>query len=115
MPCIHTPRTHIEQINLANNVTTNTTIGPTNGVPDAKTFWAEVVGTGAVSCTVKIWGSRKSTYAANTAMLLSTLTPSDTTEAVDAAAVSLATYPYYFVTTESISGTGATVRVEVFY
>ena len=113
MPCIHTPRTHIEQINLANNVTTNTTIGPTNGVPDAKTFWAEVVGTGAVTATIKIYGARTAT--ATNGVLVATITLSGTTTAVDAATPSLAVYPYYYVVFENITGTGATVRAEVFY
>ena len=113
MSCIHTPRTHIEQINLANNVTTNTTIGPTNGVPDAKTFWAEVIGTGAVTATIEIYGARTST-AAN-GVLLATITLSGTTQAQDVATTSTANYPYYYVVTTNVTGTNATVNVEVFY
>lgn len=113
MPCIHTPRTHIEQINLANNVTTNTTIGPTNGVPDAKTFWAEVVGTGAVTATVALYGAR--TAAAANGVLLATILLSGTTRAQDAVAAIFATYPYYYLVTTNVTGTGATVQSEVFY
>ena len=113
MPCIHTPRTHIEHVNLINGVTTNTTSDTLLGLPSAKTFWGEVTGTGAVSATVKIYGCRTAT-AAN-GVLVATLSPSGTTTGVDVATTSLAVYPYYYVVTENVTGTGATVNVEVFY
>lgn len=98
---------------LASGVTTNTTSATTAGVGGYKTFWAEVVGTGAVTATVTIYGARTST--ASNGVLLATLTLSGTTQAQDAAATSTAPYPYYYVTTENVTGTAATVLVEVFY
>jgi aspartate/tyrosine/aromatic aminotransferase len=79
----------------------------------SKTFWGEVSGTGAVTATITIYGARTST-AAN-GVLLATLTLSGTTKATDAVGASTATYPYYYVTTANVTGTGATVNVEVFY
>lgn len=113
MPYTTTPRTHIEHVNLINGVTTNTTSGTILGLPEAKTFWGEVVGTGAVTATIKIYGARTAT-AAN-GVLLATITLSGTTTAVDAAASSFAVYPYYYVVTENVTGTGATVRAEIFF
>jgi len=113
MPYTTTPRTHIEHVNLINGVTTNTTSDTILGLPEAKTFWGEVVGTGAVTATIKIYGCRTAT-AAN-GVLVATITLSGTTIAVDAAAVSQAVYPYYYVVTENVAGTGATVRAEVFF
>ena len=98
---------------LASGVTTNTTSATTPGKSGNKTFWAEVVGTGAVTATVKIYGARTST-AAN-GVLLATITLSDTTQAQDVATTSTANYPYYYVVTTNVTGTGATVHVEVFY
>ena len=65
---------------LAADITTNTTTQSVRGRTGYKTFWAEVIGTGAVTATVTIYA-----------------------------------YPYYYVTTSNVTGTGATVRVEVFY
>ena len=113
MSCPHTPRTHIEHVNLVNGVTTNATSDTISGLPEAKTFWGEVVGTGAVTATIKIYGARTAT-AAN-GVLVATITLSGTTTAVDAATPSFAVYPYYYVVTENVTGTGATVRAEVFY
>ena len=113
MPCIHTPRTHIEHVNLANGVTTNSTSDTTKGLPETKTFWGEVVGTGAVTATIKIYGARTAT-AAN-GVLVATITLSGTTTAVDAATPSFAVYPYYYVVVENLTGTGATARAEAFF
>lgn len=113
MPCIHTPRTHIEHVNLINGVTTNTTSDTVTGLPEAKTFWGEVVGTGALTATIKIYGARTAT-AAN-GVLVATITLSGNDVVVDAATPSFAVYPYYYVVTSNVAGTGATVRAEVFY
>jgi len=113
MFCIHTPRTHIEHVNLANGVTTNSTSDTVKGLPESKTFWGEVSGTGAVTATIEIYGARTAT-AAN-GVLVATITLSGTTTVVDAATPSFAVYPYYYVVFTNITGTGATVRVEVFY
>lgn len=103
----------VTPLTLASGVTTNTTSATVAGMTGNKTFWAEVVGTGSLTATVTVYGCRTST-AAN-GVLLATLTLSGTTQAQDAAATSTASYPYYYVTTASVTGTGATVRVEVFY
>lgn len=102
---------------LASNVTTNTTstVGVA-GVVGNKTFWLEVRGTGAVAATITIYGAR---VANATTSELVTLVPattiSGTTVAVNATSVSTAAYPYYYFKTENVTGTGATVLVEVFY
>lgn len=98
---------------LASGVTTNTTSATVAGMTGNKTFWAEVVGTGSVTATVTVYGARTST--ASNGVLLATITLTDTTQDQDAAATSTASYPYYYVTTANVTGTGATVRVEVFY
>ena len=98
---------------LASGVTTNTTSATSAGMTGNKTFWAEVVGTGAVTATVAVYGARTST--ASNGVLLATLTLSGTTQAQDAAGVSSASYPYYYIVTTNVTGTGATVRAEVFY
>jgi len=103
----------VDILPLASGITSNTTSATTRGHIGSKTFWAEVVGTGAVAVTVNIYGAR--TIAAANGVLLATLTLSGTTQAQDATPTSIAAYPYYYVTTTGISGTGATVRVEAFY
>ena len=113
MSCPHTPRTHIEHVNLINGVTANSTSDTIPGLPEAKTFWGEVVGTGAVTATIKIYGARTAT-AAN-GVLVATITLSGTTTAVDAATPSFAVYPYYYVVVENLTGTGATARAEAFF
>lgn len=113
MPFTTSPRIHIEHVNLINGVTTNATSATILGLPEAKTFWGEVVGTGAVTATIKIYGARTAT-AAN-GVLVATITLSGTTTATDAATPSFAVYPYYYVVTENVTGTDATVRAEVFY
>ncbi len=98
---------------LMTAVTTNTTSSAVAGKTGNKTFWAEVVGTGAVSVTVTIYGAR--TNAAADGVELAVLSPTGTTKGIDVAAGSTAAYPYYYAVTTSISGTGATVQVEVLY
>lgn len=103
----------INAIELMSGVTTNTTSTVKPCMPGNKTFYAEVVGTGSVGVTVTIYGTRADT--AVNGILLATITLSGTTRTQDAAAVSTACYPNYYATTASISGTGATARVEVYY
>lgn len=107
----------VQTLILASGVTTNTTT--TVGVPGVvgyKTFWMEVRGTGAVTATVTIYGARVANATAYEMVALTTPTAlSGTTVAVNAAATSTAPYPYYYVKTENVTGTGATVLVEVFY
>lgn len=98
---------------LAAGITTNTTTPSVRGRTGYKAFWAEVIGTGAVTATVSIYGARTIDNA--NGVLVATITLSDTTRDQDVAAISTAAYPYYYVTTSNVTGTGATVRVEVFY
>lgn len=100
-------------VTLAAGITTNTTTQTVRGRAGYKTFWAEVVGTGAVTATVTIYGCR--TIENANGVLVATITLSDTTRDQDVATTSTAVYPYYYVTTTNVTGTGATVRVEVFY
>lgn len=107
----------VQTLTIASGVTTNTTstVGVL-GVTGNKTFWMEVRGTGAVTATITIYGARVAN--ATTAELIALNEPtilSSTTVAVNAAAVSTAAYPYYYVKTESVTGTGATVLVEAYY
>ncbi len=99
---------------LMSGVTTNTTSSAIQ-IPSTgnKTFWAEVVGTGAVTATVTVFGCRTAT--AENGVLLATITLSDTTRDQDAASVSTAPYPYFYAVTANVTGTGATVLVEVYY
>ena len=113
MPFTTSPRTHIEHVNLINGVTTNTTSDTITGLPEAKTFWGEVVGTGALTATIKIYGARTAT-AAN-GVLVATITLSGNDTVVDSATPSFAVYPYYYVVISNLTGTSATARAEVFY
>ena len=94
-------------------MTTNTSSDPVVGARGNKTFWAEISGSGAVSVTVTIYGNRTDSNSGG--VLLATISLSGTDSAKDAAAVSTAAYPYYYATTASISGTGATVNVYAFF
>jgi hypothetical protein len=99
---------------MMNGVTTDTS-GSAIQVPSTgfKTFWAQVAGTGAVSVTVTIYGNLIPTT--SNGVLLATFTLSGTSQAQDAAASITANYPYFYATTASITGTGATVAVHALY
>ena len=106
----------VQTLTIASGVTTNTTTAAVAGVSGYKTFWMEVRGTGAVTATVTIYGARVANATISEMVALTTPTAlSGTTVAVNAAATSTAPYPYYYVTTENVTGTAATVLVEVFY
>lgn len=106
----------VQTLTIASGVTTNTTTAAVAGVSGYKTFWMEVRGTGAVTATVTIYGARVANATVDEMVALTTPTAlSGTTVAVNAAATSTAPYPYYYVTTENVTGTAATVLVEVFY
>lgn len=81
--------------------------------PAPKSFYGQVVGTGAVTQTQAIYGDIDSD-AAN-GILLCTLTLSGTTRAQDACPVITATYAYYYVITTNTTGTGATGAVYAMY
>ena len=102
-----------DAVTLATGITTNTTTQTVRGRAGYKTFWAEVVGTGAVTADIAIYGCR--TIENANGVLVATINLTGTTRDQDAATTSTAVYPYYYVTTTNVTGTGATVRVEVFY
>lgn len=118
MPVFLTDGTGIYDISVTRSsvgmtgVTSNTTSSTVASAVGPKTFWAEVVGTGAVTATVAFYGARTSS-AAN-GVLLATITLSGTTQAQDAAGASFAPYPYYYIVTTGVTGTGATVQAEIF-
>ena len=102
-----------DAVTLAAGITTNITTQTGRGRAGNKTFWAEVVGTGAVTADIAIYGCR--TIENANGVLVATINLTGTTRDQDAATTSTAVYPYYYVTTTNVTGTGATVRVEVFY
>jgi hypothetical protein len=113
IPVFLTGDASVNSLTLASGVTANSTSTAVAGVPGVKTFWGEVAGTGAVTATAAVYGARTST--AVNGVLLATITLSGTTQAQDVATTSTANYPYYYVVTTNVTGTGATVHVEVFY
>ncbi len=79
----------------------------------SKTYQASVAGTGAVTATVKLWGSNaKTSPNGNTtkATVLSTFTLSGTTTATDGF-FSFAGWRFVFGEVTAISGTGAAVTL----
>lgn len=98
----------VRTITVMTGVTTNTTSAATTIFSGGKTPIAQVSGTGAVTATVKLYGDNDNT-AAN-GILLCTITLTDTTKDVDVCTQFTADYPYYYATTESVTGTGATVE-----
>lgn len=104
---------------IAANITTNTTSTATPAEiaagdnPAPKSFYGQVVGTGAVTQTQAIYGDIDND-AAN-GILLCTMTLSGTTRAQDACPVITATYAYYYVITTNTTGTGATGAVYAMY
>lgn len=104
---------------IADTLTTNTTSTArpaeiaAGDNPAPKSFYGQVVGTGAVTQTQAIYGDIDSD-AAN-GILLCTLTLSGTTRAQDACPVITATYAYYYVVTTNTTGTGATGAVYAMY
>jgi hypothetical protein len=103
----------VTSLTLASGVTSNTTSASVSGVTGPKTFWGEVSGTGAVTATIAIYGDVDDDEAGG--VLLATITLSGTTKATDATPTSTASFPYYYVTTTNVTGTGATVNVYAFY
>lgn len=81
--------------------------------PAPKSFYGQVVGTGAVTQTQAIYGDIDGDSA--NGILLCTLTLSGTTRAQDACPVITATYAYYYVITTNTTGTGATGAVYAMY
>ncbi len=107
----------VQTLTIASGVTTNTTTAAVAGVSGAKTYWARVVGTGAVTATVEFLGCHSTTVSAAECVSLGTIALSGTTSKynVPTPAVGTANYPYMAVTTTNVTGTGATVSAGVFY
>lgn len=77
----------------------------------ATAIQATVVGTGSVSATVVIEGSNDAVYAVSTA--LATITLSGTTSSSDGFVTSDSSWKYIRARITAISGTGATVNVNM--
>lgn len=104
---------------IASNITTNATstampaeVAQSHN-PGPKSFYGQVVGTGAVTQTQAIYGDIDDD-AAN-GILLCTITLSGTTRAQDACPVITAQFRYYYVITTNTTGTGATGAVYAMY
>lgn len=104
---------------IASGITTNTTstampaeVAASHN-PGPKSFYGQVVGTGAVTQTQAIYGDIDSD-AAN-GILLCTITLSGTTRAQDACPVITAQFAYYYVITTNTTGTEATGAVYAMY
>lgn len=99
---------------VASGVTTNTTTVAIE-IPstEPKSFYGQVVGTGAVAQTQAIYGDIDDDEA--NGILLCTITLSGTTRTQDACPPVTANFRFYYVTTTSTSGTGATGAVYVMY
>ena len=78
-----------------------------------KTYWGQVIGTGAVTQTQAIYGDVDNDGA--NGILLCTITLSGTTRAQDACPVVTAAFAYYYVITTNTTGTGATGAVYAMY
>lgn len=101
----------VRSVTIMTGVTTNTTSAVTTIFSGGKTPLAEVNGTGAVSVTVRLYGAIDNNAADG--QLLCTISLSGTTKAVkgcDGSKQFAQDFPYYYATTSSISGTGATVE-----
>jgi len=95
------------------SVITTTTVSNSLPIPKESpwsSFQAIVVGTGAVGATVSIYGSNDGTNFCATA--LGTITLSGTTSATDGF-VTVAPWKFVKVSVSAISGTGATVNVNM--
>lgn len=105
----------VSTLTIAAGVTTNTTSTPVAGVSGNKTYWAQVAGTGAVTATIEYFGCQ--TSAATYCVSLGTVALSGTTAVygVPSPAVGSANYPYHYIATTNVTGTGATVSAGVNY
>lgn len=114
---VTTPGTNSGQtisiLTVASGVTTDTTTDTVSGVLGNKTYWGQVIGTGAVTQTQAIYGDVDNDGA--NGILLCTITLSGTTRAQDACPVVTAAFAYYYVITTNTTGTGATGAVYAMY
>lgn len=97
---------------LMTGVTTNTTSVADILPVGTKTIFGEIVGTGAQSVNITIYGDKDSSI--STGVVLCIMTLSGTTTANTACNIT-ANYLFYAAKTEVISGTGATVSVDAMY
>ena len=107
----------VQTLTIASGVTSNSVGATVAGVVGVKSFYGEVVGTGAVTATISLYCARvaSATPTAATAVLLGTITLSGTTQHQDMTPVSTAACKNIFPVFTSITGTGATVLVEAWY
>ena len=103
----------VRQTTVTSSVTTNTTSTAVAVPTGSKSFYGQVVGTGAVTQTQAIYGDIDND-AAN-GILLCTLTLSGTTRTQDACPVVTANFSYYYVVTTATTGTSATGAVYAMY
>lgn len=105
----------VRTLTIAPGVTTNTSSSLVAGVAGNKTYWAHVTGTGTVGATVEHLGCQ--TNSTTYCLSLGTITLSGTTTDYDVTtpAVGNANYPYHYITTTGVTGTGATVSAGVNY
>lgn len=103
----------VRKTTVTSSVTTNTTSTAVAVPTGSKSFYGQVVGTGAVTQTQAIYGDVDSD-AAN-GILLCTLTLSGTTRTQDACPVVTANFSYYYVITTNTTGTSATGAVYAMY
>lgn len=100
---------------VAAGITTNTTTTPVT-IPNAvgyRSFYGQVVGTGAVTQTQAIYGDIDSDAASG--VLLCTITLSGTTRAQDACPPFTANFAFFYVVTTNTTGTGATGAIYAMY
>lgn len=105
----------ISRRSLLNNATANgkgRAVSLDKRGDSTRAFKARVVGTGAVTATVEIYGSDKETTDETDAVLIGTITLNATNVDVDGFA-SDAPWPWVFAKLSSLTGTGATVNSEV--
>jgi len=98
---------------VLSNLTTNATSGVFRVPSGPKSFYGEVVGTGAVTQTIAIYGTPYNT--ATNGVLLGTLTLSGTTRDQDALAVMTGWFPYFYAITTNTTGTDATGALYAMY
>jgi hypothetical protein len=103
----------LERTLIAGGLTTNTTSAAVIGTSGPKSFYGQVVGTGAVTQTQAIYGDIDND-AAN-GILLCTITLSGTTRTQDVCPVVTANFSYLYVITTNTTGTGATGSVVATY
>lgn len=101
----------VKQIVVATGITTNTTTTPVQVTAGPKTFYGSMTGTGAVSVVIRWYGDLGN----NTTMPveLCRLTLSGTAPFAGNCPPTLVDYPWVHISTEVISGTGATVEAHI--